>query len=323
MVRKSFTLMEMIFVLVILSFIITGGLMVASKIYKRNMIASKTLSLAFNTELVIDKLANRLYYRIPLSAIGYNPSNNDFKYLGDITDNDSNYSVLEWISESFDIENGLNFSGFADLYGADKPVLAALDFNATDINETLQNKFNTNEDFKDFVGIIFAGSFDRGDEGVVDDYNNSFGWHGNKANYIYTISDYNQSGNDTNLSLKNYDGSDIDHARIYEKFYLVDSAYAIALGKDINTSAACIENLNIPANEINDTLFLFYNYRPWKGDTFCADNNGTADGNVSILSKHIKGFYVKSVNSHLELFFKAVYKRGDVTIKVSKQKVVF
>ena len=323
MVRKSFTLMEMIFVIVILSFIITGGLMVASKIYKRNMIATKTLSLAFNTELVIDKLANRLYYRIPLSAIGYDPSTHDFKYLGDLTNNDTNYTVLEWIGESYDIENGLNFSGFADLYAANKPVLAALDFNASDINETLNNKFNKNEDFKNFVGIIFAGSFDRGDEGALDDYNDSFGWHGNKAKYVFTIGDYTQNGNDTNLSLRKYDGSEIDHARIYEKFYLADSAYALALGKDINTSADCIANLNIPENEVNNTLFLFYDYRPWKGETFCADDNGTASGEVNILSKNIEGFYVKSVNSHLELFFKAVYQRGDVTIKVSKQKVVF
>ena len=323
MVKKSFTLIEMIFVIVILSFIVSGGLMVASKIYKRNLIASKSLSLAFNTELVIDKLANRLYYRIPFTAIGYNPSNHDFKYLGDISDNDNNYTVFEWISESFDIENGLNFSGFADLYASSKPVLSAIDFNASDINETLNNKFNTNTDFNNTAAIIFAGSFDRGDEAALEDYNNSFGWHGNEAKYIFTISDYNQSGNDTNLSLKNYDGSDINHARIYEKFYLVDSAYAIAKGSDINTSADCIKNLDIPNNEINNTLFLFYDYRPWKGETFCADNNGTASGEVNILSKNIEGFYVKSVNSHLELFFKAVYKRGDITIKISKQKVVF
>ena len=322
MVKKAFTLIEMIFVIVILSIIITGGMIVASKIYKRNLIASGALELSFNTQLVIDKLANRLYYRVPLTAIGYNPSTHDFKYLGDITDDD-NYTVFEWISQSFDIENGLNFSGFADLYASKKPVLKALDFNASDINETLQNKFNTTDDFKNLTGIIFAGSFDRGGEGALFDYNNSFGWHGNKAKYIYIIDNYTQSGNDTNLSLKNSDGSDIDDARIYEKFYLVDSAYAIALGKDINTSAACIANLNIPSNEINNTLFFFYNYRPWQGETFCADNNGTADGNVSILSKYIDGFYIKSVNSHLEIFFRSVYQRGDVVIKISKQKVVF
>jgi len=323
MVKKAFTLIEAIFVIVILSLIITGGMMIAGKIYKRNLLVSNFLKLQFDTEHTIDKLANMLYYRVPLSAIGYNPKTGDFKYLGDIVNNDENYTVFEWISQSFDIENRLNFSGFADLYASKKPVLKALDFNASFINETLQNKFNTNDNFKNLVGIIFAGSFDRGGEGALSDYNDSFGWHGNKAKYVFIINNYTQNNNDTNLSLKDSNGSDINHARIYEKFYLVDSAYAVARGYNINTSASCIKDLNIPNDEINNTLFLFYNYRPWKGETFCADDNGNKAGDVEILSKNIKGFNIKFINSHLELFFNAVYKEGNMTIKVSKQKVVF
>jgi len=323
MVKKAFTLIEAIFVIVILSFIITGGMMIAGKIYKRNLLISNSLKLQFDTGHTINKLANILYYRVPLTTIGYNPKTGDFKYLGNIVDNDGNYTVFEWLSQSFDIENGLNFSGFADLYASKKPVLKALDFNASDINETLQNKFNTTDDFKNLVGIIFAGSFDRGGEGALSDYNDSFGWHGNEAKYIYKINNYTQDGNDTNLSLKDSNGSDIDNARIYEKFYLVDSAYAVARGVDINTSADCITNLNIPNNEINNTLFLFYNYRPWKGETFCADTSGNTTGNVEILSKNIAGFNMKSINSHLEMFFNAIYKKGNMVIKVSKQKVLF
>ncbi len=322
MVKKAFTLIEAIFVIVILSLIITGGMMIAGKIYKRNLLVSKTLQLQFNTQQTIDKLANMLYYRIPLSAIGYNPKTGDFKYLGDIG-TDENYTVFEWIGESFDIEKGDNFSGFADLYASKKPVLKALDFNASFINETLQNKFDTSENFKNMVGIIFAGSFDRGDEGILSDYNNSFGWHGNRVDYVFLINNYTQSGNDTNLSLTNYDGSKIKNKRIYEKFYLADSAYAVARGANINTSATCIKNLNIPDNEINDTLFLFCDYRPWKNETFCADISGNKAGEVEILSKNIAGFNIKSINSHLEIFFKSIYKRGDIIIKVSKQKVVF
>ena len=324
MVKKAFTLIEMIFVIIILSIIVTGGLLIAEKIYKRNLIASEYLNLSFNTEQTIDKLANMLYYRVPLTAIGYNPKNGNYKYIGYIN-NSNKYKVFEWISQSFDIEHGLNFSGFDDLYASKKPVLKALDFNVTDINETLQNKFNTNEDFTNLVGIIFAGSFDRGGEGALSDYNDSFGWHGGKAKYIYIISKYtyNKSDNDANLTLKDANGSDISNARIFSKFYLVDTAYAIARGADINTSAPCIKNLNIPNNEINNTLFLFYNYRPWKGETFCADNYGNRDGNVSVLSQHIAGFYIKAINSHLEIFFHALYKKGNITVGVAKQKVVF
>jgi len=318
MVRKSYTLIEMIFVIVILSIIITGGLLIAGKIYKRNLIASKYLELSFNTEQTIDKLANMLYYRVPLSAIGYNQQTGNYKYLGDITDDD-NFTIFEWIGYSADIYKDTNFSGFADLYDSKKPILKAIDFNSDFINDTLQHKFHRSDDFKNFVGIVFAGSFDRGEENALDDYNDSFGWHGGKAKYVYIINDYNQSGNDANLSLKNSDGSDIKHARIYEKFYLVDSAYAIALKKDLSADKWNCSDYNF-SDLKNDDLLLFYDYRPWKNESFCGDGGS---GRVEILSKNIAGFYIKAVNSHLEIFIKSIYKRGDVTIKVSKQKVVF
>ena len=318
MVRKSYTLIEMIFVIIILSIIITGGLLIAGKIYKRNLIASKYLQLSFNTEQTIDKLANMLYYRVPLSAIGYNQKTGDYKYLGDITDDD-NFTIFEWIGYCEDIYKDANFSGLADLYASKKPILKAVDFNASFINEVIDNKFHTSENFKNLVGIVFAGSFDRGEESSLEDYNDSFGWHGGEAKYVYIISDYNQSGNDTNLSLKNSDGSDIKHARIFEKFYLVDSAYAIALKKDLNKSKWNCTDYNFSDLSNND-LLLFYDYRPWKGETFCGDGGS---GRVEILSKNIAGFLIKSVNSHIEIFVKSIYKRGDITIKVSKQKVVF
>lgn len=318
MVKKSFTLIEIIFVIVILSIIITGGLLIAGKIYKRNFIASKYLELSFSTEQTIDKLANMLYYRVPLSAIGYNQQSGEYKYLGDISDDD-NFTIFEWIGYCQDIYKDTNFSGFADLYASKKPVLKALDFNASFINEVIENKFHTDKNFKDLTGVIFAGSFDRGEEGAVEDYNNSFGWHGGNADLVYIIDDYNQSGNDTNLSLKNSDGSEISHARIYEKFYLADSAYAIALKKDLSADKWNCSDYNFSKLKKGDML-LFYDYRPWKGDTFCGDGGS---GKVEILNKNIAGFYIKAVNSHLEIFIRSVYKRGGIEVKVSKQKVVF
>ena len=289
-----------------------------SKLVPGDIIASKTLLLNFQTQQVVDQIGNLLYYRVPLTAIGYNQKTGDYKYIGYIT-KDDNYTIFEWFDESFDIERDLTFSGFADLYASKKPILKAIDFNATDINQTLKNKFNNNEDFKNLVGLLFAGTFDRGDEGALSDYNNSFGWHGGKAKYVFIINSYKQTGNDTNLSLRNYDGSEINHTRVYEKFYLVDTAYALALKKDLNSSEWNCSEYNFSKLDKYD-LLLFYNYRPWKGETFCGDGG---KGNVEILAKNIRGFYIKALNAHLEIFVKSTYSRGDVTIKVSKQKVVF
>ncbi len=321
MVKKSFTLIEVIFVIVILAFIVTGGIFISSKIYERNLIVSKTLELQFQTQHTIDKLANILYYRIPLTAIGFNQNSNDFKYLGYITEDD-NYTIFEWISDSFDIEKEANFSGLADLYASNKPILKAVDFNSSFIKDVLNNTFNTNSDLNNLVGLIFAGTFDSGSQGALYDYNNSFGWHGNRADYVFLIHNYTQNGNKCDLNLTNYDGSEIENKRIYEKFYLADSAYAIALKKDLNASKWNCSDLDF-ALVPDNAMLLFYNYRPWKGETFCGDTNGTPEGNVSVLANHIEGFYIKAVNNHIEIFIKSKYQRGDSVIKVSKQKVVF
>jgi len=315
MVRKSFTLMEVTLVLVILSFLLIGGFQIIGKIYERNFIAKKTSEFEIITQQTLDILSGLLYYRIPLSVIGYNPDKKDFKYIGNIVESED-YPVLEWIGEAYEVKQEANLSGFVDLYASIKPTIKAKDFNSAFIKTILQNKFKSNGDLQNLSAIIFAGSFDRGEESVLIDYNNSFGWHGNNAKYVFPISSYSQNGNDCDINISNADGK-----RIYEKFYLADSAYAISLAKDINISAECIQKLGL--TDVNSTLLLFYNYRPWRGETFCADKNGNREGNVTILAEHIDAFRVKEVNSHLELKLEMKQKKGDITISVSKQKVAF
>jgi type II secretory pathway pseudopilin PulG len=320
MVKKAHTLIEMIFVIVILGIIAIGSFNLISKLYERNYIAKTTSDFEYFSQQLTSQLSFLLENRIPLSTIGYNFKNNDFKYIDDIDENDD-YPIVEWIGDLRDAKIELNLSGFADLYDSEKPVLKALDFNSSFVNTILHNKYDTDKNLIDLTAILFAGTFDEGSEEVLSDYNNSFGWHGHKHKYVFTISDYKQVDKDCNLTLEDTDGK-----RIYDKFYLSDTAYGIALGRDINISAKCIQDLHIKDSEINNTLFLFYNYRPWKKETFCADyndSNETASGNVTVLAQFVYGFKIRKVNSHLEMFFTFLKQRGDINVTVSKQKVVF
>jgi len=326
MVKKSFTLIEAIFVIVILAFVLVGGFQIVGKLYVRNYIAKETSKFEFNSQQILDQTSGLLDHRIPLSVIGYDTSDN-FKYIGYITDDEAGvYKIIEWIGELSDAKVNTNLSGFIDLYASKKPTLKAVDFNSSFINDVLKNKYdNQNADITNSSAIIFAGSFDRGDEGVLSDYNNSFGWYGNRADYIYKISSYSQNANTCDLNITNYDGSDVGDIKIYEKFYLIDSAYAIARGEDVDLSAECIQNLGIPADEINSTLLLFYNFRPWEGKTFCADKNTNVqkDGNVSVLGMNVSSFYIRKVGEHLELRISLKKQKADINITVSKQKVAF
>ena len=314
MVRKSFTLIEAIFVITVLSIIVMVGVRIVGELYKRDYIVRKVNNFEFLSQQTVDILSERLYNRIPLTVIGYNPSTHDFKYIGNI-ESDDNYTVLEWISDSFDAKKELNLSGFVDLYRSKKPVLYSKDFHKDFITQVEQNKFDSSDDLKNLTAIIFAGSFDNGEESALDDYKNAFGWHGNEHKYVYRINEINQSGNDANISLK--DNAD----RIYEKFYLADSAYAIAIKRDLKQSEW---HCNTPWDKFKkNDLLLFYNYRPWDGKTYCADTKGIPDGNVTLLLSNVNGFKVKSVNSHLVIFINMKSSRGDINISVSKQKVTF
>jgi type II secretory pathway pseudopilin PulG len=316
--KPSFTLIEAIFVIVILSFVLIGGFQILSKLYVRNYIAKQTSKFEFISQQTLDQLSEMLYFRVPLSVIGYNQQTGEFKFIGEITQNE-NYPILEWIGYLNDAMRDANLSGFIDLYASKKPVIKALDFNSGFINEILKNKYVTSEDLTSLTGIIFAGSFDRGSENTLNDYDNAFGWHGNEAKQIFRINSYTQIGNDCNLSLKNADGTDINHITVYEKFYLVDSAYAIALKKDLESSKWNCKDLNW--DDIKDSdLLLFYNYRPWLGETFCGDGG---EGNVTLLAGDVKAFKIKKVNYHLMLKLELFKNKADINISVSKQKVAF
>ncbi|RUM56621.1 MAG: hypothetical protein DSY40_01980 [Nautilia sp.] len=332
MVKKSYTMIELIFVIIVLSLIATGSFKAIGALYNRYYEIKTVTHFSMTTQGILNQITTLLYYRVPITAIGYNPDNGDFKPLKDAN---SSYKIAEWIGEAFDaklhIGNniGRGYSGFIDLDASDRDTLTlvAEDFNVTDINDTENKIFNTNRDLNETVAIIFAGSFDLGDESANNDYNNSFGWHGHDHNKTYTIHSFKQVNSDANLTMND----EIKNNRIYAKYYLANSAWGIARGENIDQNATCITDfgMEVNSNELNNTLFLFYDYRPWKKDTFCADpnhDNDTRNGKVAILAKNVTAFRVKAVNNHIELKIqqtKYLYRGSDRNISIAKQKVAF
>ena len=317
MVKKSFTLIEAIVVILIISLLSIGVFNIIKNIYVRNFLAVNTSKLEFKSQQLVDELALLLYYRIPLSVIGYNQETGDYEYIGFIEEGE-NYPILEWIGYANDAMVDRNLSGFIDMYASDSEskTLKCLDFNKTFIKDVLHNKFNSSDSLENLTAIIFAGTFDRGEESALIDYDNSFGWHGGGHKVVFTINKINQTGDDANVTLED------KPKRIYEKFYLAEGAYALALKKDLNQSKWNCSNINFSDLDDND-LLLFYNYRPWMGETFCGDDNGDSAGDVVVFSKNVEGFYVKKVNYHLEIKVRLKKQKGDIVIDVSKQKVGF
>jgi len=312
-VRKSATLIELIFVLVILSLFLVGGFQIINKLYKRNYIALKYSEFEFASQQLVDELSLLLYTRVPLTVIGYNPNTGEYKYIGEITSSD-NLPVVEWYSFEDDAKKDLNLSGFIDMDKSDKntKTLVCLDFNIDFVEKIIQNKFNFSKTIEQSSALLFSGTFDRGEEDALNDYQNAFGWHGGDAEYVFEFK-AQQVGEDANLTLQK------SPTRIYEKFFLVDSAYALARIEDLNKSNWKCKELDI--NQLdNDDLVLFYNYRPWLKETFCGDGG---EGNVTLLAKKVKGFSLSQINTHLEFKVEFGVKKDDINISVTKQKVMY
>ena len=319
--KKAFTLIEMIFVIAIMGILSVGTFSFLNHIYKRSAKTKIITDFSFNSQVAVDQISALLYERIPQSVIGYRPSDRSFVSIYDL---DGIYPVLEWIGYASEALKSGEYSGFVDMNASDRDTntLHSFGIAQNELNTTEYKKFGISYNYSspndaNVTAIIFSGSFDDGS--IDSDFNNSFGWHGNDHNFTYDITKIDSSSNITLAKRPQ---------AIYEKYYLADSAYAIARGENINQAVSCIKDLNISNDDINNTLFLFYNYRPWRGETFCADVDdakGKREGNATVLSFDVGGFRAGLINDsiYFELTLSKRVKGTKNDINISKQKVLF
>lgn len=305
--RKGVTLIELIFTLVIASILTMGTASILNDMGSRVQKAKQLTNLSLDTQSALDQISNLLYFRVPNSPIGYNPPN--FQPLANLT---GPAPILEWFGTFSEGAMLGSLYPFVDLNASNFATsqLLSPESNFATINTQINQKFDGGG--LGNSAIIFTGSFDYG-VGL----NSNFGWHGSNNNNIYNVA------NGTNNNQLQINGTQPEF--IYEKFYLIDTAYAIARGEDINTSANCIINLNVPSSDINNALFLFYNYHPWNSQTFCADPNGTGQsGDASVLTFNISSFTAQNIDFTIRLSIEAMQtvRGSDQNISISKQKVI-
>lgn len=289
MKTKAFTLLELVFVIVIMGILSTVGVEILLQIYT-NYIGAKTYNeLEVQTDLTINQISNRLEYRIKDSVIARAEDNDTFNGLQSASGNEK---ILEWIGvdrEGFLGElsgdwNKPTWSGFIDVNHPDATStrIVSPESNTSAIDEMIKALSENNSTIDDSVAIYFVG--------YTSDVKNGYGWDSIDHNHtsMHEISvDINESYFDGNFS-----GVDV-----YEFYQLSWSAYALKLEADGN-------------------LTLYYNYQPWKGEKY-------VDGNSSILMENVQTFMFQGVGDMIKIQICVNSNFADNNYSLCKEKAVF
>lgn len=276
--RRAYTLIEIIITIAITGILAIGMFKALQAITLRSEKAKALSTLSLDSQSALDQVGALLYNRAPMFLKACTTAS-DCVVFDETT---TNKTIIQWYGLASESYFAGDYSGFADMNRSVKPNLYTPDTDLTKVLVSEQNKWGASFTLAD-MALTFSGSFD---EGNPNEYNIT-------ASAINTIT-INGTAPST----------------IYEKYNLIDSAYAVTRKQD----TVCANT----AGFTNDTLLLFYNYRPWKGQTFC-------DGDVTILASDTTAFRAQILNGtiRLSLDMNRSIRGSSTPVHLSKQKVVF
>jgi len=335
--KKSFTLIELIVVMIIMGILATIAVEILLKVSKNYVIVKAENKLVFEDDLIINKIVSRLQNRIPNSVIATecNVTNNGCQ-RGEVTgfvsiqslsvQNSKNYPVIEWLSKDVYSKRGEwnstlkrvipGWSGFVDLKDTDKHadddynisipyskmrIIQEIDGNWTEAwgISGYNNVFENN-----LSVLIFSGPDGRG---AFNDINHSYGWYKtlyptNKAQKVFAVIEKN----DTKHMIRVKTIDDTNDTTVYEGFFIVNGAQAIVPVYNQNT------------NDYN--LTFIQNYYPWK------DQNYT-EGNSSLLATHVVQFKFREQGGMMRIYLCIQNPNVNVgdnqKLTICKEKIAF
>ncbi|WP_158335963.1 prepilin-type N-terminal cleavage/methylation domain-containing protein [Campylobacter concisus] len=304
--KRAFTLLELVVVIVVLGIIAMMSFNAIMNIYS-NYFQTRTVNkLETQTEIALEQISKRLEHRIKPSVIA-RKTDGEFLALNDNRVNlDANYEILEFIPYAYEIFNDVpsgsnkagRYSGYADL-AKSSPATGLISPGSnftTGVVETIKDltcREDTNAtcvDFKNKDGGVAAIFSD-----VYYDVQNSFGYKGVSNLDIAKVGVKSTDG-DT-LEISGFGGKQIS-----EQYHLAYTANAIVPEQSTDPKDA--------ANGVFD-LNLYYNYRPWMGQ-------GYKNGEKATLAKNVTRFVFTEKNGVIVLKLCMRAKNSEITICKSK-----
>lgn len=293
MIKKAFTLIELILVIVILAILSLIGTNIYTNVYKNYLTSKIVDEVEDKTQLALDQIASRLSDRVKQATIGRKSSNtNDFVLVYD-SRLQNDHDILEWIGQSTqsrnlagaNVDESIGWSGFLDMgrYEGSKAILIGGRLSAAmNVINSISRGGNQN------LAMIF--------QGISTTRENGYGFRGENPDKIMV---FNMPNNGARITLaRDYMGGEIS-----DRYQIAHSAYAI-----------------VPEN---GNLYLYYDYRPWIiGQTYRNGRKSLLVENVTLF--RFRGFSASGMD--LKLCVNAGAEKHGVTdnrFVVCKTKVVF
>lgn len=290
-IRRGFTLLELIIVIVILGIVAKFGVELLIRAYDYYIQSLAEHRYQAQSEVAVEQVANRLQYRIPGSEIVRQSNTANFQTTGftslaSTTDDNSTITILEWVGVDADGWRGdensrlPTWSGFIDVEGtiadADNTILVTRGSDMTRVGNVIAalspsratGTWNGNG-----LGLFF-----------IQDTNfnvmNGFDWNGTAAiDQSGTVHPVNRRVADNNFTatVGNFQGR-----KIYEFYKLSWTAYALE------------------HNTASHQLRLYYDYRPWNGDRYTLRADNTVPPSV-VLMENVDTFRYLSIGDAIKV----------------------
>lgn len=279
--RHAFTLLELIFVIVIMGILAKFGVEFLAQAYKSFISSSVNNALQAQSAAAVETIGSRLQYRIKDSVIARKTAT-DFEALA-YSPYGETATILEWVGT--DIEG---FRGNIPNAGGDfLPHWSGI-IDLKDPNTNATNLVSPGTD----TGVLntLIGTLSDGGSGINDaalyfvgsdsDIKTGYGWDG------VALTDHNTSvmhpirsnGTAQFVPVSGADGTDSTFVgtNVYEYYQLAWTAYAVVHTPD------------------DGNLTLYYDYQPWQGEMYTS-------GKSAVIMENVDTFRFKAVGSIIKI----------------------
>jgi prepilin-type N-terminal cleavage/methylation domain-containing protein len=271
--KKAFSMIELVFVIVILGIVASIGASIIAKAYETYIVQKATHNASIKTELAALQIAQRLSNSIPWTVVVKNPAAAspfiDYEILSQLKTPGETYTALEWVGiddDSFNAVTPPGWSGYCDINSSTVNGCTTQGSNLNDANTIIRNLSKNKVDLANGRASTFfkTGFFDQ----ITTYAPKCIGLVASDAAGTVDTScsiPTNQTGANA-LTFTN--GNNKYRA---EQYVLSWSAYAIVP-----------ENFrDLDGDGRNEwDLRLYYNYQPWIGGE--KYNDGTASSSILI-----------------------------------------